>query len=43
MGDRTQPAGWKINRCGIRSGIIYELHVRAYCDSDGDGTGDFAG
>jgi len=23
--------------------IIYELHVRAFCDSDGDGVGDFKG
>jgi len=26
-----------------KSGVIYELHVRAFHDSDGDGTGDFRG
>ncbi len=26
-----------------KDAIIYQLHVRAYCDSDGDGIGDFAG
>lgn len=26
-----------------KSGVIYELHVRAYCDSDGNGIGDFRG
>jgi maltose alpha-D-glucosyltransferase/alpha-amylase len=27
----------------FKDGVIYELHVRAYCDSDADGTGDFRG
>jgi maltose alpha-D-glucosyltransferase/alpha-amylase len=26
-----------------KSGVIYELHVRAFLDSNGDGTGDFRG
>ncbi|SDY92889.1 maltose alpha-D-glucosyltransferase [Nitrosomonas sp. Nm33] len=26
-----------------KDAIIYQLHVRAYCDSNGDGIGDFAG
>ena len=26
-----------------KDAVIYELHVRAFCDSDGDGIGDFAG
>ena len=26
-----------------RDAVIYEIHVRAYADSDGDGRGDFQG
>ena len=26
-----------------RDAVIYELHVRAFCDSNGDGIGDFRG
>ena len=26
-----------------KTGVIYELHVRAFCDSDGNGVGDFQG
>jgi 1,4-alpha-glucan branching enzyme len=26
-----------------KTGVIYELHVRAFCDSDGNGIGDFKG
>src|SRR5580692_8149412 len=26
-----------------KSGVIYEVHVRAFYDTDGDGTGDFRG
>jgi maltose alpha-D-glucosyltransferase/alpha-amylase len=29
--------------CWYKSGVIYELHVRAFCDSDGNGAGDFRG
>ena len=30
-------------RLWYKSGVIYEVHVRAFSDSDGDGTGDFRG
>ncbi|MFN3373208.1 MAG: alpha-amylase family glycosyl hydrolase, partial [Chloroflexus sp.] len=26
-----------------KDAVIYELHVRAFCDSNGDGIGDFPG
>jgi len=29
--------------CWYKSGVIYEVHVRSFCDGDGDGWGDFAG
>src|SRR5580658_7524357 len=31
------------NSMWYKSGVIYELHVRAFHDSNGDGTGDFRG
>jgi maltose alpha-D-glucosyltransferase/alpha-amylase len=31
------------NSMWYKSGVIYELHVRTFQDSDGDGTGDFPG
>ena len=33
----TDEAGW------YRDAIIYQLHIRAFRDSDADGIGDFAG
>ena len=29
--------------CWYKDAIIYQLHVRAFCDTMGDGTGDFRG
>lgn len=44
MGEKNQQAAGLENKpMWYKSGIIYELHVRAFCDSDGDGTGDFRG
>ncbi len=44
MGNQGQQAAGLENKpMWYKSGIIYELHVRAFCDSDGDGTGDFRG
>ena len=33
----TEGAGW------YKDAILYEVHVRAFCDGDGDGRGDFRG
>jgi len=40
----------ELNREGLprdpswyKSGVIYEVHVRAFLDANGDGTGDFRG
>ena len=30
-------------RFGYKDAIIYEMHVKTFCDSDGDGMGDFRG
>ncbi|HEY3913192.1 MAG TPA: maltose alpha-D-glucosyltransferase [Verrucomicrobiae bacterium] len=45
-----QRASQTDNRAGLsrdphwyKSGVIYEVHVRAFYDTDGDGTGDFRG
>ncbi len=40
---RTRGALPEKNQMWYKSGVIYELHVRAFQDSDGDGTGDFRG
>jgi maltose alpha-D-glucosyltransferase/alpha-amylase len=37
----VQPAREKL--LWYRNAIIYQLHVRSFCDSDADGVGDFAG
>ena len=33
----------KENPLWFKDAIVYELHVRAFCDSNGDGMGDFSG
>jgi maltose alpha-D-glucosyltransferase/alpha-amylase len=44
MADHTSGAGGPAkNVLWYKSGVIYELHVRAFHDSNGDGTGDFPG
>ncbi len=40
---RSPPPAFEKNRLWYKSGIIYELHVRGFHDSNGDGTGDFRG
>ena len=37
------PIAWEKTTPWYKSGVIYELHVRSFMDSDGDGTGDFRG
>ena len=32
-----------MNEDWYRDGVIYQIHVRAFADSNGDGTGDFDG
>ena len=42
--DKNPPGGLPDRRqMWYKSGVIYEVHVRAFQDSDGDGTGDFRG
>ena len=31
------------NLLWYKDAVIYELHIKAFCDSDGDGIGDFKG
>jgi len=40
---RTNPSSGSSDPLWYKDAIIYELHVRAFCDSDGDGIGDFNG
>jgi maltose alpha-D-glucosyltransferase/alpha-amylase len=40
----VRPAGdWFEDPLWFKDAIIYELHVRAFCDGNGDGIGDFEG
>ena len=34
---------WRTTRSGTKTRCIYEVHVRAFCDGNGDGIGDFPG
>lgn len=44
MGIRKKEySGLEDNPLWFKDAVIYELHVRAFCDSDGDGIGDFKG
>jgi maltose alpha-D-glucosyltransferase/alpha-amylase len=39
----AQTNGWENDPLWYKDAIIYELHVKAFCDSDGNGMGDFKG
>ena len=39
----AESEGRATTACGTRTPIIYQLHVKAFIDSNGDGIGDFAG
>src|SRR5213592_5212251 len=39
----TQSHGENADPLWYRDAVIYELHVKTFCDSDGDGMGDFRG
>jgi maltose alpha-D-glucosyltransferase/alpha-amylase len=39
----TKPAISAAEPRWFKDAVIYQLHVKTYCDSDGDGMGDFAG
>ena len=40
---KEKPAGPAPEPFWYKSGVIYEVHVRAFYDTNGDGTGDFRG
>lgn len=40
---RTQPVSISKEPLWYKDAVIYELHVRSFCDSSGDGVGDFRG
>ena len=37
------PAAAVADAAWYRKGVIYQMHVKSFCDSNGDGIGDFAG
>ena len=37
----TQSHGENADPLWYKDAVIYELHVKTFCDSDGDGMGDF--
>src|ERR671928_1875865 len=43
MPDREEQFQFENDPLWYKDAIVYELHVRAFRDSNGDGTGDFAG
>jgi maltose alpha-D-glucosyltransferase/alpha-amylase len=43
MSDGTSAAAWADDPLWYKDAIIYQLHVKAFYDANGDGMGDFAG
>ena len=43
ISSESYPKGLDHDPLWYKSGVIYEVHVRAFYDSDADGTGDFSG
>ncbi|MEW6441883.1 MAG: maltose alpha-D-glucosyltransferase [bacterium] len=43
FGKKRTPLGLEDDPLWYKDAIVYELHVKAFCDSDGDGIGDFNG
>ncbi len=41
--DTTHAAPAAVDAEWYRKGVIYQMHVKSFCDSNGDGIGDFAG
>ena len=39
----TAASGWHSDPLWFKDAVVYEVHVRAFCDADNDGVGDFAG
>jgi maltose alpha-D-glucosyltransferase / alpha-amylase len=43
MNDTVNPPAWADDPLWYKDAIIYQLHVKAFYDANGDGMGDFAG